>query len=192
MYPRVKTICFGVWFCCKTNLPNFGPWGWQWNCEILITPGSTNISCLENGPWMKMYFLMNMGRVFQPAMLVAGTVPWSLCILQENRGTGGGVGWGWWHSCTCTHVRCSATAGLGWGWWHSCTCTHVRCSAHKTGVRLRLASIDAANSQSWGKNVSFALWKTNYFCRATRNYICLQSHVFVGHRDLETGMTVTG
>ena len=28
-------------------------------------------------------------------MLVAGTVPWSLCILQENRGMGGGVGWGW-------------------------------------------------------------------------------------------------
>ena len=26
------------------------------------------------------------------AMLVAGTVPWSLCVLQENRGTGGGDG----------------------------------------------------------------------------------------------------
>ena len=26
-------------------------------------------SCLENGPWMKMYFLLNIG-IFQPAMLV--------------------------------------------------------------------------------------------------------------------------
>ena len=42
---------------------------------------------------------------------------------------GGGVGWGWWHSCTCTHVRCSATDGLGGDGDVLCTCTHVRCYA---------------------------------------------------------------
>ena len=36
-----------------------------------------------------MYFLLKI-VIFQPAMLVAGAVPWSLCILQENRSTGGG------------------------------------------------------------------------------------------------------
>ena len=55
------------------------------------------------------------------AMLVAGTVPWPLCIFPENRCRswwGGGVGWVGDDNvfCTCTHVTCYATAGVvGWG-----------------------------------------------------------------------------
>ena len=53
-------------------------------------------------------------------MLVAGTVPWPLCIFPENRCRSwwGGVGWVGDDDvlCTCTHVTCYATAGVvGWG-----------------------------------------------------------------------------
>ena len=64
---------------------------------------------------------------------------------------------------TCEMLRnCWAGVGIGDNDIHA---------PHKTGVRLRLASIDAAKSQSWKKNASFALWETNSFCRATRNYM---------------------
>ena len=61
--------------------------------------------------------------LFSWAMLVAGTVPWPLCIFPENKCRswwGGVVGWGWVGDddvlCTCTHVTCYATAGVvGWG-----------------------------------------------------------------------------
>ena len=49
-------------------------------------------------------------------LLVAGTVPWSLCFfLQENRCPGWWVGWGGDDDvlCTCTHVTCYSTDGVG-------------------------------------------------------------------------------
>ena len=52
------------------------------------------------------------------------------------------------HTCEMLH-NCLAGVGM-------MTFMHlhnVRCSAHKTGVRLRLASIDAANSQSCKKTL---------------------------------------
>ena len=70
----------------------------------------------------------------------------------------GGVGWG----------------GVGWGGVGMMTL-------------MRLASIDPANSQSWKKKTSFALWKKTLFLSCnTELHAVLQSHVFVGHRDLET------
>ena len=63
-------------------------------------------------------------------MLVAGTVPWPLCVSRNNgeKGGGGGVGWGGDDNvpCTCTHLdatqllfslhlhtsRCYATHGV--------------------------------------------------------------------------------
>ena len=83
-------------------------------------------------------------------MLVAGTVPWSLCILQENRGTGGGVGVG-----MLTFINLHTREMLRTQNWGS-----LALGKHR---RSKLAKLE--------KNASFALWKTNSFCRATRNYI---------------------
>ena len=86
--------------------------------------------------------------ILSEAMLVAGTVPWPLCILQENRGPGGGVGMvTFTHLHTCEMLRnCWAGVGMmtfmhlhtfemlrncwaGVGMMTFMHLTHVRCSA---------------------------------------------------------------
>ena len=129
----------------------------------------TNSSPLKIDPWKRR------------SMLVAGTVPWSLCILQENSGTGGGVGW--WHSCTCTHVRCwggdddihalahmwDAPQQMGWcdgvvgGWggvgmmtfMHLHTCEMLRNCWAGVGMMtfMHLHTCEMLRTQNWGSLV---------------------------------------
>ena len=86
----------------------------DWYVLTNLHPGKLTNSYRKST--IKRYLPGKMG-IFQPAMLVAGTVPWSLCILQENRCPWWWVGWGWWRSLhlhTCDMLRNWSGNGLGW------------------------------------------------------------------------------
>ena len=101
-------------------------------------------------------------------MLVAGTVPWSLCIciLQENRCRRWWVGWGGDDDvlCTCTHVTCYATDGvMAW---------RRHKSFSQNSISLALGKHRRSKVTKVEKRASFGLWKKTWFCHAaTRNYM---------------------
>ena len=92
-------------------------------------------------------------------MLVAGTVPWSLCILQENRCTEGGVGMvTFMHLHTCEMLR-NCWAGVGIVTFmrlHTCEMRRNRWAGVGMMTFMHLHTCEMLRTQNWG---SLALGK---------------------------------
>ena len=83
-------------------------------------------------------------------MLVAGTVPWSLCILQDYRGGGGG-GWRWWRSLPLAHM------------WDATELTFLALAHMWDATQLTILALahmrDATQLMGWG-GVGWGWWRS--------------------------------